>query len=88
MKTWSDGVVESWSVETFRLTALVWYPNNPPMNFFPKRLAGSSLERYLDIHLDFGNNLLCCPPSANEKLLEGLMSIQSRRGARNSQGQK
>jgi hypothetical protein len=80
--------MESWTVGTFRLTALLRYPNTPPMNFFPKRLAVSSMECYLDIHLDFGKNLLRCPPSADEKLLEGLMSIQSRRGARNPQGQK
>ena len=50
-------------------------------NFFPKRLAGSSMKRYLDNHLDLGKNYLRCPPSANEKLLEGLESIQSRKGA-------
>ncbi len=29
MKTWSDGVVESWSVGTIRLTALLQYSNTP-----------------------------------------------------------
>ena len=60
--------MESWSVETFRLTALVWYPNTPPTNFFPKHLAGFSIERYLDIQLDFGKNLFRCLLAANEML--------------------